>query len=127
VPAAQTNGVEVEVVCHYLSEHSDIVANRYVFAYHIVITNRSANAIRLMRRHWYIDEGDGIIREVEGQGVVGEQPILEPGEAHEYSSGAILENPRGTMKGSYEMHSDDGSVFGVEIPEFALEMPRTLH
>jgi ApaG protein len=127
VPAAVTNGVRVEVEALFLPEQSDLVEDRYVFAYRIVITNQSDHTVQLMRRHWLIHDGSGGIREVEGEGVVGEQPVLEPGSSHEYTSGAVLESPSGTMKGTYEMHRQDGSVVEVTIPEFQLRMPRTLH
>jgi len=103
------------------------VRDRYVFVYRIVIRNESDETVQLLRRHWYIRESDGEQREVEGPGVVGEQPIIEPGDYHAYTSGAVLNTPSGSMRGTYQMTRADGSCFQAEIPEFQLEMPRTLH
>jgi ApaG protein len=119
--------VRVEAQAFYAPEHSDPAIDRYVFAYRIVISNESEDAVQLVRRHWYIEESLGKVREVEGPGVVGEQPVLDPGESHAYTSHAILESPSGAMRGTYEMHRPDGTVFHAEIPEFDLDMPRTLH
>lgn len=127
MPSAISHGVRVEVESLFLPEQSDVAEDRYVFAYHIVITNQSEHTVQLVRRHWLIHDDSGRLREVEGEGVIGEQPVLEPGGQHEYTSGAVLESPSGTMKGSYEMHRDDGNVVKVTIPEFQLRMPRTLH
>ena len=127
VATAMTKGVRVDVESMFLPDQSDVVHDRYVFAYRIVITNESEDIVQLMRRHWYIEESSGSIREVEGEGVVGEQPVLEPGSSHEYTSGAVLETPAGTMRGSYTMNSEEGDGFDVCIPEFHLRMPRTLH
>ena len=124
---ATTNGVRVDVEALFLPEQSDVVRDRYVFAYRIVITNESEDTVQLMRRHWYIHESSGNVREVEGEGVVGEQPVLEPGASHEYTSGAVLETPAGKMHGTYLMHLESGDAFDVYIPEFQLRMPRTLH
>lgn len=122
-----TEGVRIDVESFYLAEQSDPVADRYVFAYHIRITNESEASVQLMRRHWIIEERADAVREVEGDGVVGKQPVMEPGESHEYTSGAVLEVPTGRMHGTYEMHRADGTVFRASIPQFKLEMPRTLH
>jgi ApaG protein len=127
VPSAVTDGVRVDAQSMYLAERSDPVVDRYVFAYRITITNESEMAVQLVRRHWYITDAMGVVREVEGEGVVGEQPIMDPGESHEYTSGAELKTPTGNMRGTYEMHREDGSVFAAAIPEFQLRMPRTLH
>jgi ApaG protein len=122
-----TEGVSVEVESYFVPEQSDAVLDRYVFAYRIRISNESEVTVQLTRRHWYIAEGDGSVREVEGEGVVGEQPIMAPGETHEYMSGAILQGPVGSMHGTYEMRREDGSGFQAVIPKFVLQMPRTLH
>ncbi len=127
MPSSVTRGVRVDVDAFYLAEQSDPVTDRYVFAYRVRITNESDLPVQLMRRHWYIDDPSGEIREVEGEGVVGEQPVMDPGESHEYTSGAVIAVPLGSMRGSYEMHREDGSIFEAEIPLFKLEMPRTLH
>lgn len=125
--SATTEGVRVEVVAIFLPEQSDISVDRYVFAYRITITNESELTVQLQRRHWFICEASGSVREVEGEGVVGEQPIIEPGESHEYTSGAVLELPSGSMRGTYRMLREDGSNFDALIPEFELSMPRVLH
>jgi ApaG protein len=122
-----TDGIRVEVESFFVPEQSDPAGDRYVFAYRIRITNESDEVVQLVRRHWVITDGDGSIREVEGEGVVGEQPVLDCGETHEYTSGAVLRGPVGAMEGSYEMHRADGSVFEASIPHFELTMPRTLH
>lgn len=112
---------------YFVPEQSDAVLDRYVFAYRIRISNESDVTVQLTRRHWIISEGDGTVREVEGEGVVGEQPIMAPGETHEYMSGAILAGPTGSMHGTYEMRREDGTGFQARIPKFDLKMPRTLH
>lgn len=122
-----TEGVCVEVESYFVPEQSDAVLDRYVFAYRIRIHNQSGITVQLTRRHWIIAEGDGSTREVEGEGVVGEQPVMAPGESHEYMSGAILQGPVGSMHGTYEMKREDGSTFQAAIPRFTLQMPRTLH
>lgn len=122
-----TEGISVEVESYFVPEQSDAMLDRYVFAYRVRISNGSEATVQLTRRHWYIAEGDGTVREVEGEGVVGEQPIMAPGETHEYVSGAILQGPVGSMHGTYEMLREDGSGFLASIPKFSLEMPRTLH
>ena len=125
--SATTEGVRIEVIAIFLPEQSDIGIDRYVFAYRITITNESDMTVQLLRRHWLISEASGAVREVEGEGVVGEQPSIEPGDCHEYTSGAVLEMPSGSMHGTYQMKREDGSAFEARIPEFKLEMPRTLH
>ena len=122
-----TEGIGIEVESYFVPEQSDAVLDRYVFAYRIRISNDSEVTVQLTRRHWYIAEGDGTVREVEGEGVVGEQPVMAPGETHEYMSGAILQGPVGSMHGTYEMRREDGSGFQAVIPKFTLQMPRTLH
>ncbi|MFT4570010.1 MAG: ApaG protein [Hyphomicrobiaceae bacterium] len=122
-----TDGIRVEVESFYIPEQSDPADDRYVFAYRIRISNESDDVVQLVRRHWVITDGDGSTREVDGEGVVGEQPVLDCGETHEYMSGAVLRGPVGKMTGSYEMHRADGSMFDAAIPAFELNMPRTLH
>lgn len=124
---ATTEGVSVEVESYFVPEQSDAVIDRYVFAYRVRITNESENTVQLLRRHWFITEGNGSVREVEGEGVVGEQPVMAPGDTHEYTSGAILQGPVGSMHGTYEMRRENGSGFKAVIPKFLLQMPRTLH
>lgn len=100
---------------------------RFVFAYEITITNDGAEVVQLQSRHWVITDGMGEVREVKGPGVVGEQPILSPGESFRYTSGAVLPTARGTMRGTYHMHRADGATFDVEIAEFLLERPYSLN
>ena len=125
--SAVTENVLVQVESFYLADQSDPMTDRYVFAYQIQIANDGAQVVQLISRHWFIEEADGATREVEGEGVVGEQPVMEPGESHEYTSGVILAGPSGKMRGTYQMRRDDGSYFDAVIPEFDLIMPRTLH
>lgn len=117
----------VEVEPRYLPEHSEPDEDRYVFAYTVRIANTGETSARLISRHWIITDANGQVNEVRGQGVVGEQPLLEPGESFEYTSGCPLETPVGTMRGSYQCLAEDGTRFKAEIPEFALAGPRTLH
>lgn len=119
--------IEVSAESFYIEAQSDPEANRYVFAYTITIRNVGRTPARLLRRHWVITDSHGKVEEVRGDGVVGEQPRLSPGEMFRYTSGAIIETPVGTMRGSYRMVADDGASFDAEIPEFALLAPRTLH
>ena len=100
---------------------------RFVFAYTITITNTGSVAARLISRHWIITDSDNKVQEVRGLGVVGEQPLLQPQESFEYTSGAAIATPVGTMRGSYQMVAEDGNSFDAPIPEFMLSMPRVLH
>jgi len=118
---------EVRAEPAYLEEQSDPSENRYVFAYTITIRNTGTVAARLISRHWFIVDANGNEREVRGDGVVGEQPHLRPGENFRYTSGAMLETPVGSMRGSYQMLADDGVRFDEPIPVFTLAIPRTLH
>ncbi len=120
---ATTEGVRVTVESSYLPEHSAPEDDRYAFAYFITISNEGATRVQLKRRHWVITDGNGKVEEVEGPGVVGEQPVLDPGDSHRYTSGAVLATPVGTMEGTYEMHETGGRVFRAEIPRFSLRMP----
>jgi ApaG protein len=119
--------IDISVKTAYLAEQSLPEMNRYVFAYTITIANAGTIPARLLTRHWIITDGHQNVREVRGDGVVGEQPYLAPGARFEYTSGAIIETPVGTMRGSYQMVADDGATFAAEIPEFTLSVPRTLH
>jgi ApaG protein len=111
----------------YLPEQSDEAAGRYVFAYTITITNTGSVAAQLISRHWIITDAEGEVQEVKGLGVVGEQPLLKPGESYEYTSGTAIPTAVGTMKGSYQMVAEDGTRFEAPIPEFVLSVPRVLH
>ncbi len=117
----------VQVRTRYVPERSDPAADRYFFAYTILVTNTGETGAQLMTRHWIITDGNQRVEEVRGPGVVGEQPRLAPGEAFEYTSGCELPTPYGSMRGSYQCVADDGAAFEVPITEFVLAMPRVLH
>ena len=119
--------IEVEVETAYIEEQSSPEDNRYVFAYTITIRNAGSMAARLLTRHWVITDSNGKTQEVRGEGVVGEQPHLEPGESFQYTSGTMIETSVGSMRGSYQMIADDGVEFDAEIAPFTLSIPRTLH
>jgi len=119
--------MSVTVVPRYLPEQSDPAQQQYVFAYTVRITNTGSLPAQLISRHWIITDGAQRTEEVRGLGVVGQQPLLPPGESFEYTSGCPLSTPVGTMKGTYHCVGENGVPFEVEIPEFVLAMPRTLH
>lgn len=119
--------ITVKAQSLFVPEQSDEENARYVFAYTIRITNTGSVAARLVSRHWIITDAENRVQEVRGAGVVGEQPHLWPGESFEYSSGTAIATPVGTMKGSYQMVTDDGERFDAPIPEFTLSAPRVLH
>ncbi len=119
--------ITVAAQAFYMEEQSSPDQDRYVFAYTIVIQNQGTIPAKLLSRHWIITDANGKVEEVRGEGVVGEQPYLRPGEGFQYTSGAILETVVGGMKGSYQMLADDGVTFDAEIPAFVLSIPRTLH
>jgi ApaG protein len=121
------HSIKVDVETAYLPDQSDPAAPRYVFAYTITIRNNGAVPATLLTRRWVITDANGKVREVEGEGVVGEQPCIPPGQAHRYSSGAIIETPVGVMQGSYGMVSDDGVSFPAPIPAFRLAVPGILN
>ena len=123
----EQHGIIVQAQVKYLAEQSDEVAERFVFSYTISITNLGVVAARLISRHWIITDAYNHIQEVRGQGVVGEQPMLQPEQSFEYTSGTLLATQVGTMRGTYQMRAEDGSEFDVEIPEFVLSVPRVLH
>lgn len=125
--SAETRGVLVEVQSCYLEEQSNPASRRFVFAYTITITNNGHDVVQLRSRHWIIQDGLGDIEEVEGPGVVGEEPMLGHGESFRYTSGAVLTTERGTMKGTYQMHFPEGGQFDAEIAEFLLERPYSLN
>jgi ApaG protein len=118
--------IRIDVETNYLGEQSDPREQRYVFAYTITILNEGGQPATLLRRHWIITDANGGVKEVRGDGVVGEQPRLEPGQGFRYSSGAILQTPVGTMQGSYQMIDADGEPFEAPIPMFRLAMPGIL-
>lgn len=117
----------IDVSTRYLDDQSEPANGRFLFAYTIRIGNAGEVAAQLVARRWVITDANGKVEQVEGEGVVGEQPWLQPGEQFEYTSGAMLETDLGTMEGSYAMVADDGNRFEVPIPAFTLTVPRTLH
>jgi ApaG protein len=119
--------VTVEPVARFLADQSDPAKNQYVFTYTITITNTGDVAAQLLGRHWIITDADHKVQEVKGLGVVGQQPLLQPGESFEYTSGASIPTNVGTMHGSYQMLAADGKAFDAPIPLFTLSVPRTLH
>ncbi len=119
--------VAVNAAVKYLPEQSDEDGDRYVFAYTITIRNAGTVAAQLISRHWIITDARGVVQEVKGLGVVGAQPLLRPGESHQYTSGTAIATPVGTMRGSYQMAAEDGTRFEAPIPEFTLSVPRVLH
>src|SRR5215472_7515486 len=124
---ALTEGIRVSVTAVYVPEQSSPRARRYVFAYTVRIANEGLEPAQLRTRHWIITDGDGKVEEVKGPGVVGQQPSLKPGEQFEYTSGCILQTPRGQMRGTYQMHRPDGSMFDATIAPFALALPHSLN
>ena len=111
----------------FVPDQSDPEAGRYVFAYTIKITNQGAVPAQLVSRHWIITDGDNRVQEVRGLGVVGEQPLLQPNQSFEYTSGTALATPVGTMRGTYQMVAENGIRFDAQIPQFTLSIPRVLH
>ncbi len=120
---ALTRDIEVTVEPYYLEEQSDPDDSRYVWGYRIVISNHSDISVRLMTRYWHITDESGQVDEVNGPGVIGEQPVLNPGDTYEYSSGCPLDTPSGVMFGHYGMESESGETFEVSIPAFSLDAP----
>lgn len=119
--------IAVSVQSEFLPEQSDAQAQRWVYAYHVTIRNEGDQAARLLTRHWIITDGDERTQEVHGEGVVGEQPSIGPGESFEYTSGTVLETSVGSMRGSYQMLAEDGTCFDASIPAFTLAPPYALH
>ena len=118
-----TRNIRVAVVPSFLDDQSEPSESRYLWAYHITIENTGGETVQLLSRHWRITDSRGRVREVRGPGVVGEQPVLQPGGAFEYTSGAPLETPSGFMTGTYQMRAISGENFEIDIPLFALESP----
>ncbi|MBA3997217.1 MAG: Co2+/Mg2+ efflux protein ApaG [Candidatus Accumulibacter sp.] len=119
--------IAVSAVPQFIADQSDPDNDRYVFAYTITIENVGTVAAQLISRHWIITDAGDEVQEVRGLGVVGHQPLLQPGERFEYTSGCQLDTPVGTMRGSYQMTAEDGTQFEACIPEFTLAVPRVLH
>lgn len=127
---ARTRDIEVAVEPFYIEEQSSVEDGRYVWGYRIVIENHSDLTVRLVHRYWNITDSNGVVDEVDGPGVVGDQPVLEPGGSYEYSSGCPLDTPSGIMFGHYDMQTNEGETFQVVIPAFSLDTPglaRTLN
>jgi ApaG protein len=119
--------IAVDAKATYVADQSDPSRNHYVFAYTITITNIGTATAQLVSRHWIITDGEHHVQQVQGRGVVGQQPRLKPGESFEYTSGATLPTPVGTMHGSYQMVAEDGATFDAPIASFTLSVPRVLH
>jgi ApaG protein len=119
--------IQVSVQVRYLADQSDESDNRHVFAYTITVTNDGEHAVQLLSRHWIINDANSHVQEVKGKGVVGEQPVIRPGQSFEYTSGTVLATQVGTMSGSYLMKVVDGEEFTVPIEQFVLSVPRVLH
>jgi ApaG protein len=126
-PGPANPKIRVEVETSYIEEQSDPRDKRFVFSYTITIRNEGEVPARLLTRHWIITDANGNVKETRGDGVVGEQPYLKPGQGFRYSSGAVIETPVGTMQGSYQMVDDDGQRFDAPIAPFRLAMPGVLH
>jgi ApaG protein len=119
--------ISIDVKVQYIDEQSAPEQSRYVFSYTINILNKGSESAQLLSRHWIITDADGKTQEVKGQGVVGEQPLLKPGDDFTYTSGTIIQTPLGSMQGSYQMKAGDGQMFDAEIHPFTLTLPRFLH
>ncbi len=124
---SEKNKILVEATPYYIEAQSIPEQNRYVFAYTVTITNIGLLPAKLLTRHWLITDANGKIQEVNGEGVVGEHPYLQPGDSFRYTSAAMIETPVGVMQGKYQMLSDNGESFKAPIPKFILSIPRTLH
>ncbi len=118
-----TSDISVSVFPVYVDERSEPDIGRYFWAYRVVIENRSKSTVQLVSRYWHITDGNGVVEEVSGAGVVGEQPILGPGDVYEYTSGCPLGTPSGIMKGHYKMRDQDGNSLDIAIPAFSLDLP----
>lgn len=124
---AEKHKILVEAQPYFIKEQSSVKHNRYVFAYTITITNLGNTEAKLLSRQWLITDSNGKVQEVNGEGVIGQQPHLKPGEIFRYTSGAVLETSVGVMQGQYTFVDDDGNHFKAAIPRFTLSIPRTLH
>jgi ApaG protein len=120
---ANTRGIVVSVEPTYLETRSSPESSQYLWAYRVIIENQGRETVQLLSRHWMITNARGELTEVKGPGVVGEQPILKPGQSFEYTSGVPLDTPSGMMGGAYQMESDGGERFDIEIPTFSLDRP----
>ena len=125
--SAITHSVEVRVEAYFLEEQSDAEKGLFTFAYRVKLKNLGQDTVQLLRRHWVITDSTGHVRHVKGDGVVGEQPVLQPGQSYEYVSGSRLESPIGSMEGTYQMVNQKGESFEVKIPQFTLAVPSVLN
>ena len=123
----EKNQIDIDVVTAFIPDQSEVDKERFVFAYTITIHNSGSEAAKLLNRHWVITDANGETQEVRGEGVVGEQPYLQPGESYQYTSGTVLDTPVGSMQGEYEMVNDDGTRFLAPIKPFSLAYPQALH
>ncbi|HMB47617.1 MAG TPA: Co2+/Mg2+ efflux protein ApaG [Afifellaceae bacterium] len=121
--SAKTNGIRIDVEPVYLEDESEPVESRYFWAYSIDIRNERDRPVQLLSRHWVITDGKGIREEVRGDGVIGKQPVIEPGQQFSYTSGCPLTTPSGIMAGTFQMADSDGEAFSVSIPAFSLDLP----
>ena len=124
---ATTRNIRVSVRAFYLADQSEPERGQFVWAYRVEIANLGRETVKLLRRTWHITDGLGRTQTVHGAGVIGEQPLLRPGEKYEYTSGCQLDTPVGVMRGSYQMMAEDGTAFEADIPAFTLTIPRVLH
>lgn len=124
---AVTRGIRVQVEVAYSPEHSNPPGDVWFFVYRITIHNEGTETVQLVSRHWIITDGTGKVEEVQGPGVVGEQPILEPGDSHQYSSGCPLPTPFGSMRGSFQMAREGGDPFDAEVAEFHMREASAIH
>lgn len=120
---AVTRGIMVSVRAYYLEDESEPDDNQYLWAYQVYIENNGDETVQLKRRYWQITNAQGKVNEVRGEGVIGEQPVIHPGDVYEYMSGAPLNTPSGIMKGCYEMCDEAGEFFDIEVPTFSLDSP----
>lgn len=122
-----SHSIDIQIKTQYLAEQSLPEEQRFVFSYTITLTNEGSSSAQLISRHWIITDANDAVQEVKGMGVIGQQPLLEPGESYTYSSGVVLTTETGTMTGSYQMKAQSGEMFDAPIPAFALVPPYLLH
>ncbi len=120
---ATTNNIRITVWPEFIDSKSSVIGDLFIWAYHIRIDNQGSESVKLINRYWRIIDEKGVVQEVNGEGVVGEQPLIEPGAAYQYSSGVHLRYPSGIMKGQYQMKKNNGETFDVKIPTFSLDVP----
>jgi ApaG protein len=125
--SAVTEGIRVTVRSEYIAERSSPASNKYAFAYNVRIANEGQSVAQLRSRHWVITDGDGQVQEVRGDGVVGAQPVLQPGQHFEYTSWCVIQTPHGSMRGTYQMMRENGDEFDAVIAPFPLALPYSLN